>query len=168
MASYGRISVSSLRYAGEHDPVDMVRRANAKIKTRYGLCRRNFIRFCACLGISSLFSSAAADPKCCLGLPDGMVCKLLGVLSNRFSAGEIGLAYLARAKVSKNPVVIADSIFHDVTRTKGATFAQDSEIGVLLRARVREDFGQGRTIRVGGWVLSETEVRLCALAATAS
>ncbi len=35
----------------------------------------------------------------------------------------------------------------------------------LIASRVRADFSAGRVTRLGGWLLSETEVRLCALAA---
>ncbi len=34
-----------------------------------------------------------------------------------------------------------------------------------VRARHREDFAAGRTVSLRGWVVSETEARLCALAA---
>jgi hypothetical protein len=36
-----------------------------------------------------------------------------------------------------------------------------------LMACCREDFAAGRTVTVNGWVLSQTEARLCALAALA-
>jgi hypothetical protein len=41
------------------------------------------------------------------------------------------------------------------------------EAGDLLaffRERFAEDFGRGNTVMIGGWVLSRTEARLCALA----
>ena len=36
------------------------------------------------------------------------------------------------------------------------------EILDRLRAQISADFASGRTVSVGGWVLSETEARLCA------
>lgn len=33
------------------------------------------------------------------------------------------------------------------------------------RAKIRDDFGAGRIVQIGGWILSETEARLCALSA---
>src|ERR1700720_2887338 len=32
-----------------------------------------------------------------------------------------------------------------------------------IKEQIRDDFGAGRTVIVGGWVLSETEARQCAL-----
>jgi hypothetical protein len=40
--------------------------------------------------------------------------------------------------------------------------------GILARGwrqEIREDFGAGRTVTVAGWMFSETEARICALAA---
>jgi predicted protein tyrosine phosphatase len=42
---------------------------------------------------------------------------------------------------------------------------QPERLAEALRARHREDFAHERVLRIRGWVLSETEVRLCALAA---
>ncbi len=40
---------------------------------------------------------------------------------------------------------------------------------VVLRAhaaaRIRADFAAGRTVTLGGWVLAQTEARLCAVSA---
>ena len=35
----------------------------------------------------------------------------------------------------------------------------------MIRRRIRRDFDRGRTVEVGGWILSLTEARLCALVA---
>lgn len=39
------------------------------------------------------------------------------------------------------------------------------ELGSRARTRIREDFACGQVVQVEGWLLSRTEVRLCALAA---
>lgn len=36
-------------------------------------------------------------------------------------------------------------------------------VASLLNAEIRADFEQGRTVRLQGWVLSQTEAQLCAL-----
>ena len=38
-------------------------------------------------------------------------------------------------------------------------------IGTLLTDRIQQDFREGRTVQVDGWILSETEAKLCALVA---
>ena len=40
----------------------------------------------------------------------------------------------------------------------------DADLATLVARRVRSDFRQGRTVLVDGWVLSETEARLAAVA----
>ncbi len=41
--------------------------------------------------------------------------------------------------------------------------AEPRVLGEALRARMARDFQEGRTLRVDGWLLSRTEVRLAAL-----
>jgi len=48
-----------------------------------------------------------------------------------------------------------------------ARVADPPALAASVRARHRLDFEHGRVVRVHGWVLSETEARLCALAALA-
>jgi len=41
------------------------------------------------------------------------------------------------------------------------------KLRMLLAAQQREDFTNGRVVMVHGWILSETEARLCAIASLA-
>lgn len=43
--------------------------------------------------------------------------------------------------------------------------APTEDLAAMLDARIRSDFAQGRTRRIDGWVLSETETRLFAILA---
>jgi hypothetical protein len=43
--------------------------------------------------------------------------------------------------------------------------ASVDELGAMLDAKIRADFTDGRTRRIDGWVLSETETRLFAILA---
>jgi len=45
----------------------------------------------------------------------------------------------------------------------GIDLAHPAKLGEALRAQALEDFRAGRTAELGGWVLSVTELRLCAL-----
>jgi hypothetical protein len=49
-----------------------------------------------------------------------------------------------------------------------ATSTDRGTLRRLLRQRIRDDFSRGQTINIDGWVLSATEVRLCALTARLS
>lgn len=53
----------------------------------------------------------------------------------------------------------------DSLAAAGVDVTDETALGAGLRALVRDDFAQGRTASVGGWVLSVSECRLCALAA---
>jgi len=44
-----------------------------------------------------------------------------------------------------------------------AAVADDRALAAGLAARVRDDFAQGHTVTIDGWLLSRTEARLCAL-----
>lgn len=42
------------------------------------------------------------------------------------------------------------------------------DLRTRIQARVSDDFGAGRTVQLRGWILSETELQLCVLAALCS
>ncbi len=46
---------------------------------------------------------------------------------------------------------------------KAASFVVDPDV-TRIAETIREDFAQGRTVKLKGWVLSQTEARICALA----
>lgn len=87
---------------------------------------------------------------------------LLERLVQKGSARRIGAAYLA-----EHPDASAASVLAELTGDLGwrARFASREQLVELVAARINDDFAAGRTTRLGGWVLSATEVRLCALAA---
>ncbi|HEX6383133.1 MAG TPA: hypothetical protein VF177_00550 [Anaerolineae bacterium] len=81
------------------------------------------------------------------------------------SAKVIGQAYLqaipAEADVQTLTDLIAASLAGDQELVKTST----AELRPILERQMRQDFDQGRVANVEGWLLSETEARLCALAA---
>jgi len=83
-------------------------------------------------------------------------------LSGVTSATDLGVEYLSRFpdEASRNALL---------ARLQGlvpaaSLLASDGD-DAPLRARVRQDFVDGDLVRLGGWRLSRTELRLCALAA---
>ncbi len=50
-------------------------------------------------------------------------------------------------------------------RWSGVKARSGEQVQTLIAEQVREDFQQGRVVTLDGWVLSETEGRLCALLA---
>jgi hypothetical protein len=92
--------------------------------------------------------------------------KLASVFYNRKSATVIGLEYLRSTPDEAAVRRLTDLI---CSRWQGRyddiAHADTARIKELLLRQQREDFDQGRIVNVQGWILSETEARLCALTA---
>ena len=77
-------------------------------------------------------------------------------------ARQLGAAYLVRYPDEADIETLVSALVADM---KAAPLLADSpRLWQLLQRRVRADFRQGRLVRLDGWVLSQTELRLCALA----
>jgi hypothetical protein len=71
----------------------------------------------------------------------------------------IGCAYLAEHPEERDRKRLLRELDLDVAG------AETSRLREMLVQRQLRDFAFGRVVRVDGWILSETEARLCALAA---
>lgn len=88
------------------------------------------------------------------------------VLRQRDSARAIGAAYLRSLPHPMTADALADAIALGLPGGHGVlATAHDAELHALLAERSSVDFSEGRTVWLRGWLLSETEARLCALAA---
>jgi hypothetical protein len=92
--------------------------------------------------------------------------KLASFFRNKESARIVGLEYLRVAPTEADAWQLTKSIcacwqepYDEIAH------ADIAKIKQRLRHQQRDDFEKGRTLEVDGWILSETEVRLCALAA---
>ena len=83
--------------------------------------------------------------------------RLLSVVGDRNAAARIGHAHLAAAPENGD----ADLVLRLLEVPEGMDAAWE------LEARRRADFRHGRVEPVEGWILSQTEIRLCVLAALA-
>jgi hypothetical protein len=92
--------------------------------------------------------------------------KFVNVFHDKESARRVGLEYLR--------VVPTEADAHELIklicsrwqeRYDEIAHADTAKIKKLLLRQQREDFEKGRIVNVHGWILSETEARLCALAA---
>jgi hypothetical protein len=92
--------------------------------------------------------------------------RLIAALPNADSSRRIGAAWLAQRPREGNVGRLLACL-----RQPGDGFARAVERGesTVLRGalpqRIADDFACGRVVRVEGWLLAETEIRLCALAA---
>ncbi len=103
-------------------------------------------------------SIAAPDPKTAT-----IAARVGEIFQNPDGARTIGRAYLAIC----SPRPLKRSLLADLTMRLGRDLhAVDSEtLGRRLAIQVRKDMAGDRTIVVNGWVLAETEARVCALLA---
>ncbi len=83
-----------------------------------------------------------------------------GLLGDLRAAQMIGDLYLQSA-VDEDIVALASHLQLNRRGSLADTVAQRA----LIAESIRRDFGCGSTTQVGGWVISLTEARLCALAA---
>lgn len=87
------------------------------------------------------------------------------MLADLDSARQVGRAYLTAAPAEADRDRLLAQLFPQLepgAAADGSTAWRES-----FSSRCRQDFADGQTVQVDGWVLSLTEVRLCALAALA-
>lgn len=101
-------------------------------------------------------------------MPMRSVDTLTGIIPNQESAAIIGREYLRikpdEADVQK--LVQLLNVRRDLTQDHQVQ-VDKSVLRTVLKKRQSDDFKCGRTVRIQGWVLSETECRLFALSALA-
>ena len=93
----------------------------------------------------------------------GSASRLLGLLRDRASAVAVGKAYGVHHALEMDAARLAAWI--ESRLALGTQRLPQPELRERLQAAIREDFAQGSTVDVYGWMLSATEARLCALAA---
>jgi hypothetical protein len=130
------------------------------------MTRRRFLQFSFFLG--AMVPTRTRDLVVAMDfdrMTDPLSTKLIDVFHDKKSARAIGLEYLRMAPTEGNPgeltKLICSARYHELARADGRTVKD------LLLRRQRDDFEAGRIVYVQGWILSETEARLCALAALA-
>jgi hypothetical protein len=98
--------------------------------------------------------------------PQPIATRLAALAADRTSARSIGRAYLRshldRAAAAALPAQTLRSLGLDET---SALTIGDLELKALVERAIRSDFERYDTEMLDGWVLSRTELQLCALAA---
>ena len=88
-----------------------------------------------------------------------IVLELKDVLDYGPSTELIGKQYLRKVPAERDPALLTELIF---STFEWKTFLE-GDIRILIRNRVKQDFAEDRVVRLGHWILSQTEARLCAL-----
>ena len=88
-----------------------------------------------------------------------IVLELKDVLDGGPSTELIGRQYLRKIPAERDPALLTELIFSSF---EWSAFLQ-TDARILIRDRVKQDFAEDRVVRLGHWMLSQTESRLCAL-----
>ena len=91
--------------------------------------------------------------------------RLQSVFLRAHSARTLGKAYLRLAPEEADPFLLVNSICEtDRDLRRILLQGDDRRLRVAVQNCSRRDFANGQTVILDGWMLSRTEVRLCALA----
>jgi hypothetical protein len=129
--------------------------------------RRSFLQISVYLSFFTLLRPAYALIKQCASrTPDPLASSLANFFVHRESAAIMGFEYLRYRPAESNIYRLVDLICSCRPERRAELAQADSEECRGLMARqLREDFEHNRTVNIHGWILSETEARLCGLAA---
>lgn len=115
--------------------------------------RRRFLQVTAAGVVAAATTSACADNPEVPELDQPALLEMLGAARTR----EIGTRYRAGVPRESTAAALRAAISTSRRRWFARRFQRPIE------AQVHEEFDAGRTVLVGGWVLSLTEARQCAL-----
>ncbi len=105
-------------------------------------------------GLWFLAGREASNPR----LDDPRVAAVLGWLSDPSSAARAGRRVLEQLPKPIDPQALISQLL-SAPRWDG-----DRPVAELFAEQIREDFREGRVMRIDGWVLAESEAKLLALA----
>ena len=113
--------------------------------------------------VASLSCGESSDE---VGRAKDLAQRMLEIFADPVAAASIGRVYLSRMPEEPSQAALVDRLTEGWTATQRAL--PTASLHALLRDQQVADFSSGRTLRVGGWVLGHTELRLAALAALSS
>lgn len=126
-------------------------------------------RFLGAVALGGTFWAACAGQARAWLAPAGgrpTEARLLAVLARRDSAAVVGRAYLAGYPTEADRDRLAARLDQALRcQDCDPARARVDQLRAALARQIRADFAAARVVRVDGWVLSETEARLCGLAA---
>lgn len=91
--------------------------------------------------------------------------RLVAFLQHQGSARRVGRAYLRTAPEEAGRRRLVTLIAADLPKGHRALQADDRDLQASILGAITADYEAENTVLVGGWVLSATEARLCALVA---
>jgi hypothetical protein len=126
--------------------------------------RRDAVRALGLAGLSLALVPAGYALKTGGSGSQSMAAWLRSMIADLQSARRVGQAYLATTPEEADRDRLLAQLYPRLEPGADRSAAAWRE---SYMARCRQDFAEGRTVRIDGWVLSQTEARLCALATLA-
>jgi len=127
--------------------------------------RRELLEALALAGACGLALAGGVALPACFA-PDPLEEALRGFFRDRAAARAVGVEVLAlEPKRARTEELVARVVRDRAPQLRELARTDPQRLGEALRAQHRDDFAQGRVVVVRGWVLSETEAALLALAA---
>ena len=134
---------------------------------RSGITRRTFLylgTILSTVGLSGVARALAGSIG--LDATTRLAYRLVHLVGNKDSARIVGLEYLHRRIHEADAQVLVFRILGVDPRRHPLADHPDLKVRrAIFSALKREDFRDGRIVPLRGWMLSETEARLCALVA---
>jgi len=135
------------------------------MKTAIRLNRRRVLQLLVASGGLCVAGLTPVQTRWWSGRPPSLRLRLLESIHQRESARAIGERFLSRHPEEGDAALLVRHITEGIPGGRARlAAARDEELRAWLAARVRRDFVEDRILRIDGWILSSTEVRLCALA----
>jgi hypothetical protein len=126
--------------------------------------RRTFLLGATGLGVSLAWGSVGSWPF--LETSPSASERLAGFLKNEEGARSVGREYLRVVPTEASPELLVRRVAARLPGgLRAVDVAPDERLRELLIRATAEDFQDLRTVELHGWVLAQTEARLCALAA---
>jgi hypothetical protein len=122
------------------------------------LSRRTFL-----VSVGGAFGAAAAAEQMTARARRRPVLAWVAQLSEPAAARDLGVEYLTRHPAEAERDVLLGHLAGLVPRS--VLFREDRRAVAGFNERLRRDFAEGDIVWMGGWLLSRTELRLCALMA---
>ena len=130
------------------------------------LSRRTLLAVWASVALLGTASARAVAGAIVRHEPAWPAHRLLAVLARPDSARAVGRRYLATVPAEADHRWLAQEIARSMDLALAELASRPPTVlAQLLRQRIRRDFREQRMRALDGWLLSMTELRLCALAA---
>jgi hypothetical protein len=131
--------------------------------------RRAFLRGAGTAAALGLAAPALLSFFAGCGRESALARSLSGFFEDPESARAVGLEYLELSPDEADADAVLERLAGPRRREWEALASSDPDrLAQELRLQHHSDFTHERVVEIRGWILSETEVRLCALAALAA